>query len=1054
MHDWKDTQIWKALGASESPERGDVEAFLVTWMKQIQQILAAGGTSPTDFTLHDAEHSFRVAEWMAKIVTEDVLGRLGIYDLALLLLSAYLHDIGMTPEQSRVQRHWRHLVFGPSETDGLTNKQAADFQRWLDDERDGITPPLAKGGQASEGDLRLAAELITYYARYRHNDWSEEWIRKGTLRSDNSSDQVLNLGSYEGWLDDLVRICRSHHEGYDQLVKDSFDPRPAGKHGEVVHIRYIACVLRIADVLDIDPERTPAVLFHHREVAPKSMIYWWKDHDFWIKRDGPALIVHALPSSAVLERAVRDTAELIRVELETCARLSREKPFHHCSFRSLDPLPHRWSFPESLQLQVKPRNDEYVYIDGAFRPDTAKLLELLSGTHLYQEPLVAVRELLQNAFDAVKEEMALTRLRWDNPNDLTRTRILPELHRVELQFKESNDRYWLSCTDTGVGMTRRIIENYLLVSGRSRRHEILDLERKCQSAGFRLGRTGQFGIGVLSYFMLADRVEIYTRRSSAHGDAESLGWRFETEGVGTFGELRADLGGIDGSTIKLRLREEILESRESFIDDLKEYLRATLLFTPCPLLLTEEGSAEPLLHLKTGWQPIEQVFIEDYFQRLQEEALEGSQMPAAKRDELMNDLEEVKNRFQEALGWFSEEGELPDSLGSYRILVPFYDLSGQRSGIFLDFQNNGLPDRTKMILRDSSFSQLLIESDLLASFNGMCLEDFELEDHAFHPYLWQADWSNQIAGKVSISRDDFQMTEKAYQVVSWIKSRAKTLLGEVLSAEASIFSELNARLSPEVPLATAEPWWMFQAGDGQTVWAPAIFPVVDLSSIRPSSRPIARIEWNERPVSLALDVAAVVDTNRRRGFSFERGSLFPDHVGLLLPHWQIVPLYVELTRSLPKAVEWSCAQFPPAWKSICGLIGFHVRPVLNRCHPFAEALEEVDLDWASSSRRSTLASEEVLATRGRAALFIVDLLRSFEFNTRWLTLGTEFRDRLWDKILPPETLVEEMVISMMSLGLLVVRRDKIDRFHPDHPRVRDYLPDPGPEWTLNIIYAD
>jgi len=73
----------------------------------IERVLSSAGTSPLDFTLHDAEHSFRVAEWMAKIVPGDVLEKLSGYELALLLLSAYLHDIGMTPEQARVQRHWR-----------------------------------------------------------------------------------------------------------------------------------------------------------------------------------------------------------------------------------------------------------------------------------------------------------------------------------------------------------------------------------------------------------------------------------------------------------------------------------------------------------------------------------------------------------------------------------------------------------------------------------------------------------------------------------------------------------------------------------------------------------------------------------------------------------------------------------------------------------------------------------------------------------------------------------------------------------------------------------
>jgi hypothetical protein len=289
MTSWTATHLWRQLTSSSSPERSSIEGLLQQWMPEIENVLNAG-TSPLDFTLHDKDHSFRVAEWMARIVPEDVLPKLTAYEVALLLLSAYLHDIGMTPEQARVQRHWRHLVFGPlpEEEGRLSREEADEFQIWLDDERGGLVPPLAPDGRAGEHDLRLAAELITYYARYKHNDWSAEWIRRNAAGA---------FGSYEGWVEDLVRLCQSHHEDYASLVKEAFDPRPAGRHGEVVHLRYLACVLRVADILDVDPERTPPVLFRHRNIDPKSVIYWYKDHEFWVNPDGSTLVIHARPTA-------------------------------------------------------------------------------------------------------------------------------------------------------------------------------------------------------------------------------------------------------------------------------------------------------------------------------------------------------------------------------------------------------------------------------------------------------------------------------------------------------------------------------------------------------------------------------------------------------------------------------------------------------------------------------------------------------------------------------------------------------------------------------------
>ena len=84
-------------------------------MPDIQHILVSGGTSPKDFTLHDAAHSFRVAQTMLQIIGE-CLGVLSVFDLSLLLGAAYLHDIGMTPEFKKVDAHFRFLLTAQGES--------------------------------------------------------------------------------------------------------------------------------------------------------------------------------------------------------------------------------------------------------------------------------------------------------------------------------------------------------------------------------------------------------------------------------------------------------------------------------------------------------------------------------------------------------------------------------------------------------------------------------------------------------------------------------------------------------------------------------------------------------------------------------------------------------------------------------------------------------------------------------------------------------------------------------------------------------------------------
>src|SRR4029077_538982 len=116
----------------------------------------------------------------------------------------------------------------------------------------------------------------------------------------------------------------------------------------------------------------------------------------------------------------------------------------------------------------------------------------------------------------------------------------------------------LTCRDDGVGMTKRIISSTLLVSGQTSQPDITDLQMRCRRAGIELERTAEFGIGVLSYFMLADRVTFRTRRSQQAGSTESHGWEFVSWGIGSFGELRPfDFGSAHGTEVVLELKSRV-----------------------------------------------------------------------------------------------------------------------------------------------------------------------------------------------------------------------------------------------------------------------------------------------------------------------------------------------------------------------------------------------------------------------------------------------------------------------------------------------------------------
>jgi len=310
LHDWKECVLWTVLESRQDSHSEDCRGTLRSVMPLIQTVLASGGTSPKDFTLHDHGHSFRVAERM-RTIAGDVIDILSAFELSLLLLSAYLHDIGMTPEFKKVHAHYSYLLTG--ERSVLADEEITALQTWLDNEGHQIVAPISDAMPLADR-LKLAAELTTYYCRHRHNAWSAEWIR-AQLSSEL-------LGTYNGWVEDLTLLCQSHHFGRDRLKDRAFGARWVGEPAAVVNLRFLALVLRMADILEFDPERTPDVILRHRDIAPESQIHWWKDKAVSLRMADRRMVVTARPSSGRLHRAIDDMADGIDAELLLCRALA------------------------------------------------------------------------------------------------------------------------------------------------------------------------------------------------------------------------------------------------------------------------------------------------------------------------------------------------------------------------------------------------------------------------------------------------------------------------------------------------------------------------------------------------------------------------------------------------------------------------------------------------------------------------------------------------------------------------------------------------------------
>jgi hypothetical protein len=1094
--DWKSTLLWAYLGQSKSVEAGAVRTTLETHMPDIQYVLAQGGTAPPDFTLHDAGHGFRVAQRMAEIVPEEVLSGLTAYELALLLMSAYLHDVGMTPARRKVTAHYKYLLTG--ERSCLTTVEVDAFQKWIDDEGRDVEPPLAK--DAPTGDLlNLAEEITAYYCRHRHNDWGAEYTREKL--------DGVKLGSYDGWLEDLVDLCRSHHDGYLELVGKKFNPRLVGSDGEVVHLRYLACVLRIADVLEVDPERTPEVIFRHRDVGEGSVVYWYKDHQLSVRiqkgeqGEQDNVIIFARPSRAYIHRAVEVTVDQIDDELRLCRAIADETNFEkHLTLE----LPHRWMLPRAVHRDILPIEGTYEYINGAFRPDTQKLLELLSGVELYGTPLAAVRELLQNAFDAVREQVAYQRLDKANPADPQLEHALGLLHSVELRLESNEQGAWLVCTDTGVGMSKAIITDHLLVSGLARRHDVLDLERRAKRAGFLLGRTGQFGIGVLSYFMLADRIEIRTRRSQEAGSNESNGWYFETRGVGSFGELQQDNLLKKGTEIRLRLNPAtMVESPAAWYAALREYVKETLLYTPCCFRLSSRLPGCESLDIKPGWVRTQEDFTNALLKELEKARkrylnrdTQLEILPAATRrkyEESAQAWEETMSEIAGCVRWHVFMGALPDSLGLYRIGLPHFELPRGKSLGFLRVREEG----EELMLRQAGAGHCYVPKVAYsAGWRGMKVDSLKYQsgeermsvvgqlDSAplRHISLEIVLMSPEVA-KVTVNRNEISVSDKVREAVIWLTQQVEAVRRNFADENRdSAYATLNAHLANGAKLPNDLMWFSTEdRSEGRTAkWSAVNYPIVHGARFNFAAFTASKLLWDGAPVQMVDRIEQIDSDGEFNYLTWNPYDVNPERL-----------LFVDskaLRTRYPSEFSWlwtkrperdgeqhpigAVCGFPPAWRDICGANVDEYTAYLdnktfwNLDNVVVTAVNREGWEWVEDAFSNSLdplhLKDELFKSKGRLAAWVI---RCVSKSSQELWNGLRERDasflsRLWESlglITPrrrghaPRGLYYLKGRSYLSASVLTPEGwEEVG----GQKAVLDYLPEPGPEWTLTIVPND
>ncbi|XP_027850854.1 heat shock protein 75 kDa, mitochondrial [Aphis gossypii] len=212
-----------------------------------------------------------------------------------------------------------------------------------------------------------------------------------------------------------------------------------------------------------------------------------------------------------------------------------------------------------------------------FQAETRMLLDIVAKS-LYSEKEVFIRELISNASDAL-EKLRYVSLKAGESHDLG---------SLDISITTDKTNRKLTIQDTGIGMTREELISNLGTIAKSGSKAFLQNIQQSESTNLS-SIIGQFGVGFYSCFMVADRVEVFTKSMNPH----ATGYLWKSDGTNEYEIIESD--NIErGTKIVMYLKQDCREyaSEETVRNVINKY--SNFVNSPIKLNGSEINTIQPL----------------------------------------------------------------------------------------------------------------------------------------------------------------------------------------------------------------------------------------------------------------------------------------------------------------------------------------------------------------------------------------------------------------------------------------------------------------------------
>jgi hypothetical protein len=644
-----------------------------------------------EYTPHDSEyHLSRLYGMADDIIGESLIKNLNVSELLIMSIALYGHDWGMAVSEAEKQL----IIKGKIASDINPNNFAL-----IEDEHKNFK--RFKSVDYPNSPEETSLEIWQEYVRHTHALRSGARVRKYFNEIDKGIGEAA------------ARVCEGHWLDFKNIEDNQQYPVNYSVAGDLVNIKALSIYVRLIDLLDISRDRTPYIIW--KFVAPRnsrSKMEWQKHQAInSIKCDsfqsGRGIQIDGDTNDNEVYAALMDLKNYCSDQLKGCNEILNQLNDSQYDLNIFE-----------INWRIVARGFKPVSIQFEF--DRVRMFDVLSEEIYQGDKYVFLRELLQNSIDAIKLRREMLKKKGLSPSS--------EMGLIEVKSFKIDGVDVIEFTDDGSGMDEYIVRNYLSIAGKS--YYSSDDFKKL---GITLDPISKFGVGVLSCFMVADRVDIETFRDPyCNAYSEALSIRIPS----VYQQFRITITNNESARIGTKFRIFLSPSKLSddtrgpSVDSLSitEYLKAIAGFVDFPIKISENDTKTVIINPKIDAKKIAERFPDHEIHSINlnypfEEAV------------MTNNVRTVKSFFTELSIDIQSDLRIPNASGKITFLVP----KNQQMTITEKYTN-------------WSFTEYIIDkTNTSSSFKRV-----QINDHwIFYRNIY--DYQKERFGKSAASKQQFQV---------------------------------------------------------------------------------------------------------------------------------------------------------------------------------------------------------------------------------------------------------------------------------------------------------